>query len=105
MEKTHEITLLLTVLLAACGGSTATSRPISVATSSSAQYIIGCEKSPMGCIDEAKRVCPDGYRTVQEGEGGWYADGEDWRHPPPVLRRRPLYRQEGWVIQCEGGER
>lgn len=58
----------------------------------------------MRCIDEAKRVCPGGYRTSQEGEGGWYAEGEDWRHPPPVLRRRPFYRQEGWVIECEGAD-
>lgn len=99
--------LLLAVLLGACSGAPVTSRPMPAPASSAStpvrgQYVIGCEESPTHCFDEAKRVCPEGYRTVQEGEGGRYADGEDWRHPPPVLRRRPYYRRQGWVIQCQG---
>lgn len=88
------------VALAACATSRATSQPVTSPTTGDELYSIACEASPNECLDEAKRRCPGGYRTVEAGRAGWYADDEQPFATQSVLEERHNYKQAGWVVAC-----
>jgi len=63
-------------------------------------FVIGCEETPIHCKEQARELCPFGETTLSPGMGGWYADGEDFRHSRAPRDRQRLYKLQDWVIRC-----
>src|SRR5262245_14987205 len=93
------VSIAVMALTAACSKPKVTVHHTTTSTGGDA-YVIGCEESPRDCKEKAGELCPFGHATLEPGVGGWYAPGEDFRHPhsPQIERRR--YKLENWVIRC-----
>ena len=85
-----------------CASSTphATSREVISPVTEQYVWVIECEVRPDACEQEAKRVCPSGYRTLDGGKESWYADDEEPFQAQMAPKERKNYKRVGWTISC-----
>jgi hypothetical protein len=94
----HLIGFAIVAAVASCKPPVTVRR--TVAPSGGDAFIIGCEDTPIHCKEQARELCPFGETTLNPGVGGWYAEGEDFRHSQRPRNEQRNYKLEDWVIRC-----
>src|SRR5215471_12886039 len=93
--------LVLSLVVAACASQPVRqSKPV-IGPADETAWAIECERSPDECNAEAKRRCPKGFRTLEPGKQGYYADDEDLDHVAAVPKERHNFKWVGWVVACD----